>query len=154
MSDKEVLKKFYYGSYKSSKCVNFLFSVLVAIDLSIFIQIRKASFRVLYTTKKEMKMNRKCDFYILNQAHDLTDDEFEQFWYHVRLHHPNTYDDILNTCRLKLADISENKKVNTFTLQSIRPIGPIHSVLSSVIDENCIFRREFFYSYFPFRQRS
>ena len=90
----------------------------------------------------------------MNQAHDLTDDEFEQFWCHVRLHHPNTYDDILNTCRLKLADISENKKVNTFALQSIRPIGPIHSVLSSVIDENCIFRREFFYSYFPFRQRS
>lgn len=107
----------------------------------------------LYDEKRN-ENEQECDFYILNQAHDLTDDEFEQFWCHVRLHHPNTYDDILNTCRLKLADISENKKVNTFALQSIRPIGPIHSVLSSVIDENCIFRREFFYSYFPFRQRS
>jgi len=110
MSDEELIRKFYYGSYQISKYDNFLMNVAVVVFC--FHSDSKGYLACPLYDERKNEDNQICSFYIQNQSADLTDEEFACFWSHVQNVHPDTYLDILKLCRSKIPNISKNNQVS------------------------------------------
>lgn len=116
MSDEELIRKFYYGSYQISKCKNFLMSVAVVM-FCFHLDSNGYLACPLYDERKT-EDNQICHFYIQNQNADLTDEEFTCFWSHVQNAHPDTYLNILQMCQSKISNISKVNQVSCLLLKT------------------------------------
>lgn len=111
MSNDELLRKFYIGSYKTSKLWPFWRRQVVLYFIYSYLDSHGFFACPLYNENKT-ESEQLCNFFVENEGESLNDDEFRIFWSHVQVVHEGEYNDILKNCRSKIrSNISHETQV-------------------------------------------